>query len=171
MTAICRSCHHKHHNPYAGIEEVRETVFEDIKSKDGCVCPVCDQFCKLYKRKLNSGMTATLCWIVKEYCGEWINVPELAPRHVIKSNEHGKLVHWGLLESRPNNDDSTKKESGFWRPTKLGINFVHRLCKVPSHVYSHELDSRMASTQTASSKTMWASRGYISAIVPNAHHH
>jgi len=105
---------------------------------DGAVCPVCDRYGKVYTRKLNSGMAATLCWMVQHYLElgspEWIDVPREAPRFVLKNRELGRLVHWNLAIPKRNDDDKTKKENGLWMPTTLGIGFATREVMVPKEV-------------------------------------
>jgi hypothetical protein len=152
LTALCSGCHHLYHNPYPGLEDVRNEVLDGIKNKDGMVCPTCDQFCKMYKRKLNAGMAATLCWLVREFKGDWINIPQCAPRFVIKSNEHGKLAHWKLVEQKSNLDDPTKKDSGIWKPTELGISFVNQESNVPKHVFLYNNSVQGFSDSTTSIK-------------------
>ena len=106
--------------------------------EDGAVCPVCDRFGKVYTRKLNSGMVATLCWIVQVYLDnkeeEWIDVAQDAPRFVLKNREFGRLVHWGLIIPKRNMEDKTKRDSGLWKPTVLGIKFATRKDAVPKEV-------------------------------------
>ena len=118
----------------ATVDELAEELHRRMADGEMLSCPVCKQNCKIYRRKLNSGMAATLCWLVSEYHGVWIDVPRVAPRFVLKSNEHGKLVHWGLIKQKPNLDDLTKKTSGIWMPTERGILFAEGRIEVPSHV-------------------------------------
>lgn len=107
---------------------------------DGVVCPTCNRFAKRYKRRLGAQQVVWLMWLVRafERTGEWVCVQDTAPwaRHPggIVGGDYGKLVHWGLITPRLN-DDPTKKSSGYWKPTQQGIDFVLRRVKVPSHVY------------------------------------
>ena len=118
----------------ATVDELSEELHRRMAEGEMLSCPVCKQNCKIYRRKLNSGMAATLCWLVSVSQGNWIDIPNTAPRFVLKSNEHGKLVHWGLVEQQPNLDDPTKRTSGIWRPTPMGILFAEGSITVPSHV-------------------------------------
>jgi 5-methylcytosine-specific restriction endonuclease McrA len=136
LIAICKSCHHKHHKPYAGLDEVREEILEAAKTKSGTKCPVCDRICKVYKRKLNSRMAAAVVWMVNNFDKDWIDIPNSAPRFIVRTGgQYGTLRYWGLIEQKPNDDDPKKKGSGLWRPTELGIKFVNREKKIPTHVY------------------------------------
>lgn len=102
-------------------------------------CPTCGQRIKTYRRHLNAGMAASLIWIVTEYernGQKWVDVPRRAPRHVLANRELGRLVHWGLLETKPVDPDKPRisRNSGRWRPTKAGIMFVFEKSFVPKWV-------------------------------------
>lgn len=105
---------------------------------EGVICPCCGRLAKAYRRKLNSGMAKSLIWLVGEYrrTHDWVDIQKVAPRYVLASREIGKLLHWEFVELKPNDDDETgkRKTSGMWRPTELGIKFVFRELRVPSHV-------------------------------------
>jgi hypothetical protein len=137
------------------LSTVRE-VFRKMLMGDGTYCPCCGRFSKVYRRKLNSGMAAGLIWLVRafEVSSDWIEPQKDAPRYVLNNREMGKLVHWGLAELKPNDDDSSRKTTGLWRPTRRGIDFVYNRCIVPARVYLYlnmilGFDSKMISIQTA----------------------
>ena len=135
LSILCKGCHYMYHNPYPGLDEVREEVMEGARSKDGIVCPVCNKFSKVYKRKLSSGMSRYLIAIVNNFDGNWVTVPNLdIYKSGVQRGDYAYLHHWDLIEEKPN-EDSSKKNSGIWRPTERGIHFVHREIKVPTHVY------------------------------------
>jgi len=103
----------------------------------GCVCPACAQHARVYKRKLNAGMAASLCWLVR-VAGpdrQWVQVNKSAPAWVVRCRELPKLVHWRLLEDRENEDDSSKRTSGWWRPTAEGVQFVREQLTVPRYIF------------------------------------
>jgi len=108
----------------------------------GIECPCCRQFCKIYKRKLNSGMARSLIWLVRTYLRgkDWINVPKRAPGYVVSNRDYAKLAHWELIEQMPNTDP-TKRTSGMWRPTQGGIDFVFGRISVAArvHLYNNEV--------------------------------
>lgn len=105
--------------------------------KGGRVCPTCSQFCKVYRRKFNSGMARSLIWLVvhaKHDLSGWVDVPKTAPRHVVSSREFDKLCLWGLVKAKPN-ADGKKRTSGLWRATPEGVAFVRSNLAVWSHVF------------------------------------
>lgn len=99
------------------------------------LCPCCGQNAKLRNRRLNAGMAASVCWIVRQYeqTQDWIDVQAVAPRFVMRGREWPRTALWGLLEAKPNTDRPEVKDSGLWRPTSLGRRFVYGMERVPSH--------------------------------------
>jgi len=103
---------------------------------EGAKCPCCGQYVRKYKRKLNSSMARALVWIAGASTASkngWVDVPAKAPKWLIKTNQHPTLRWWGLLERMPN-DESYKKHSGMWRPTKKGMSFALGEGKAPEYV-------------------------------------
>ena len=103
----------------------------DLRSRldDGSICPCCDKYARRYRRRFNSTMSRSLIWLVRSWEAKgsegWIDVPAVAPRWVVRSNQLPTIRWWSLAE-RPPNDDPLLKHSGLWRPTKNGVAFAHR---------------------------------------------
>jgi hypothetical protein len=119
------------------LEDLRDRFWKGAWG-EGDWCPVCDRWGKVHKRKLNKGMVRCLIYLYQQWrkgVNEYIHVPSEAPRHVLNSAEIGKLQHWGLAENMPNEDDPTKKHTGYWMILSKGIAFLEGRVKVPSHVY------------------------------------
>lgn len=126
------------------LSQTREEVMKRIADGEQVRCPVCDQNCKMYKRKLNAMQAVFLCWLVRRWVangGGWIDVPKEYPRKI--GGEYGKLAHWKLAELKTNDDDPSKRTSGLWRPTQKGIDFASETITVPKYVflYNNELHS------------------------------
>jgi len=106
------------------------------KVDDGTTCPCCGGHVQRYERSLNSGMAASLCWLVNFQAkngNTFVDLARCAPRYVLANRELGKLAHWGLVESEVN-EDSKKKASGKWMATKTGIAFAKGEIVVPRSV-------------------------------------
>ena len=108
----------------------------------GTKCPCCNQFVKLYRRKLNSGMSYGLIQIYKigmeiNFKDNWMKVAdELVKRQLNPANlDYSKLHYWGLLEQKPNEDDKTKRDSGYWKITERGKKFIRNEIKLQKYVY------------------------------------
>ena len=97
-------------------------------------CTSCGGNVKVYRRKLNAGMGAILCWLtVNREPDEWTQLNEV-PKHILKSREFGKLIYSGFLEQRSVHNDE-KKSSGYWRTTDMGRRFARAEILAPSHAF------------------------------------
>lgn len=116
------------------------------RAREGEICPCCEQYVKVYKRALNAQMARWLIWLVRCYrqsvlasdgndsIKQWVDIKG-SP---VRGGDYAKLVHWALVEHKRNEKDATRKDSGLWRPTQRGVDFVFRRCSVPSHVYLYD---------------------------------
>lgn len=111
-------------------DQLRELVDQ------GCRCPCCTQYAKVYSRKINSGMAVSLIRMWRLAGTDWINVPEQIGA---RSREEGKLAYWKLVEEssgvRPDGG-----RAGWWRVTERGAQFVSMQLKVPK--YARVYDGR-----------------------------
>ena len=119
------------------------TMIEQLRDKwkhtidhDGGKCPICDRWGKVYKRNINSTMAKSLIWLCGASNGDWVDVPKVAPRWLVSSNQLPTLKWWGLIDRKEQLDD-TKKFSGFWKPTALGIDFVYNAKEIPKSVFTY----------------------------------
>lgn len=117
--------------------EARETV---LAGRDkGITCECCDQFCKVYKRRIHTTMARSLIWLhrymlLRPDIG-WVPTGAVGPRYII-SGDFAKLEHWGLIREREKDPgDTMRKTSGFWQITPAGREFAVMRLIVPCHVY------------------------------------
>lgn len=115
---------------FDNVERLRAMARRDI---DRCEC--CGGRTKVYRRKLNSGMAATLCWMATHEAGEWKHLAREAGRYVLRNRDYSKLTHWRMVEERPNLNDPSKRTSGFWRITDRGWEFAANQTREPSHIF------------------------------------
>ncbi len=105
------------------LEQAKRELWETMKGQGGD-CPCCGRFAKLYTYTISRAQVHALAWIAKNTAPrEFINVQAEAPTWILRSNSHGKLVHWGLLHTRTNNDDS-KRDAGAWGVTDFGRKWI-----------------------------------------------
>lgn len=98
----------------------------------GVTCPCCEQFVKLYKRKLNSGMALTLIRIYRHSQG-WVPVKEFLRQNKWHNGHDWTLLRfWGLLEEKQH--AKGENSSGYWRITAKGISFVLNHITVPKRM-------------------------------------
>ena len=115
------------------INEAKEYLEKNFAK--GVFCPCCNQFVKLYKRKLNSGMAITLIRMYKHNPYGWINVKDYLRENSFRNNHDWTLLgHWGLIEENNKPPDNGGKTLGEWRITPKGREFVLNHIKVPKRV-------------------------------------
>ena len=113
------------------IAEAKEYLRQNFDK--GANCPCCTQFTKRYSRKLTSGMAVALINLYNISDREYVHIERLGR---LNGGEFAQLAHWGLIEEKPNEDDGTKRTSGYWHITLRGVNFVKGSTRVASHVYT-----------------------------------
>ena len=104
--------------------------------KDGAECPCCEQYARMYKRKLNSNMVAFLIDLVRlsERAGwAWISYTSCR----FTGRDYNYLQHWGLAITQRENEKD-KSHSGLWQPTQLGVDFVYGKVSVDSHILVYD---------------------------------
>ncbi len=135
------------------IELARSKVMHNLPH--GIMCPVCDQHCKLYKRKLNSGMVRALIQLATVQAKFdpvgvkiWVDAAKLQ----LRGGDYGKLRWWGLVEHRKlrkdEKDSGEKKDSGKWRVTQLGLQFLSGEVEVPRYAFIYNNRASMMSVET-----------------------
>jgi len=120
------------------LEDARKVWRATIES-DGGYCPCCTRWGKIYARNLNETMCRSLIWLTKARANQhgWVDVPETAPRWLVRSNQLPTLRWWGLVE-RIASDNPDAKHSGLGRPTMLGISFSTCNVAVPKTAFTYK---------------------------------
>jgi len=119
-------------------------TLEDAKAwlrarfEEGARCPCCDQFVKLYKRKLNSTMARALILVYHYFerpdADEWLHVPSYL-NWTQALGDAAKLHRWALIEPKGGIRDDGSTKVGYYRITDLGRRFVRGEASVPKYVY------------------------------------
>lgn len=117
---------------------------------EGSVCPCCDQYAKRYVRAIYSTQAMQLIRLYRmnSLPGEeatFYHRTQVTPRC-----NNGDLVflrHWDLLEVEPN-EDPAKKDSGNFRITPLGREFVLMRVRVPRSLLQYNDRVESFSEQT-----------------------
>lgn len=116
------------------LEEAKQYLRE--RFEEGAKCPCCTQLVKAYKRKLYSTMAGHLINLYWKHendpSKDYFHISEFCPKH---PGDFAKFLYWGLVEEKSKDEeDKTKRTSGFWALTLEGRLFVENQAKVPSHV-------------------------------------
>lgn len=107
-------------------------------AQQGITCPCCNQYVKVYRRKLTT-MTAQALVLMYRQAGEgWVNLPALLGR---KQADEAKARYWGLIQESEDVRDDGSKRAGWWRLTELGVRFVQGRARVPKYalIYNSQL--------------------------------
>jgi len=144
-------------------DETESIAFARAKVMDhlthGVSCPVCAQYCKLYKRKLSSGMIKALIKIATVQAKfdnieikVWIDAGKLN----FQGGDYAKLIWWKLVEHRKLRKDekeaNVKKDSGKWRITPLGRQFLSGEVVVPRYIFIYNNRVSMFSAETTGAR-------------------
>jgi hypothetical protein len=121
------------------LEEAKVMLWDGVKG--GTRCPCCNRWAQSYWRTINKTMARGLWWLANvgavepsEYL-QPLNYVDITkgPAWLLRSNQLATLRWWKLVERMPN-DDPSKKHSGMWRVTTLGVKFLSGDSSVPRRV-------------------------------------
>jgi hypothetical protein len=114
------------------LAEAQGRLFATLKAGEGMDCPCCDRYAQIYSRPINKTQARGLIWLFRMQPDDksFINLQRLAPRWLVSSNQMSTLKYWNLVEQQINNDKK-KRNSGCWRLTDKGRDFVTRAITVP----------------------------------------
>lgn len=115
------------------MSEAREFIKVHAYDTKGTHCPCCKNFVKSYRRPLNHDMARFVIMLVRvfERTGDWVDITSFN----FRGGDYAKAEFWGLVEHKPNTDDPEKKESGMWKPTKLGQKVAYKLESIPKYAH------------------------------------
>ena len=115
------------------LDDAKQIVLDGREK--GVKCPCCGRVAKNHSKSFNETMARSLIWLDKAWQNTgrtWVNVPDQAPRWLIRSNQLATTRWWGLAESDPD-----RPQKGMWRPTEEGINFVKGLTRIPTKAVTY----------------------------------
>lgn len=114
----------------SSVEVLRAENQRNRETPEGAKCPVCDQFCKIYKRRIYGQMVAGLVRLYRltqqrqNSDDKYFHVKDLLGYN---GGDFAKLRYWDLIRECPNRD-------GFWAITKSGEAFLKGEIGLPKHV-------------------------------------
>lgn len=119
------------------VEAARAKLQADLD--DGTHCPVCGQFAKVYKRKLNTTMVKALSLVYKAAAPtlNFVHGPTVLRGSGVFGGDLGKVAYFDLVEEeskvRPDGG-----RGGLWRPTAQGRAFLQGVTTVPTYVHVYD---------------------------------
>jgi hypothetical protein len=110
--------------------EARKWLAERVTT--GARCPCCNQYAKVYRRQINSGMARSLiAMYLHGPQGQWVHLPTQVGA---RSREEGKLRYWDLVEEQVEVQRADGGRVGYWRLTDAGRSWVTGQSTVPKYV-------------------------------------
>lgn len=116
------------------IAESREWI--DAHREDGVSCPSCDQYAKVYRRKISSSIAEVLIAMhneSKRTGQEFVHVPSLKAKN---SREVSKLVWWGFVEEQKELREDGGR-AGYWRVTEAGELWLKNITTAPKYAVTY----------------------------------
>ena len=150
MLVNAKPSNEKIYDDKTSLGDARRVV--DNNEYEGTRCPCCFQYVKKYKRSITYSMCLALIKLYKEHervgWYEWINIHNLyIKKNRMRENYITSLKYWGFVERNKGSKKDGNPNSGFWRITRRGVNFVRKQTKAPKslwvrsdHVYDVETD-------------------------------
>ena len=114
------------------IQEAKTFLRDNFKK--GTNCPCCGQRVQLYNRKVHAQTAVDFLKLVRMYLKEprFYHINEIGP--INGGGDFAKLRYFKLIEYQENNDTS-KRTSGLWRPTDFGLAVARRERSFPKYAY------------------------------------
>src|SRR5262245_50953846 len=112
----------------ASLGESRDWLLERVDH--GAKCPLCQQFTKVYRRKLTGQTIVVLITMFRKHAQTWCYLPEMG----LSRGDEAKARYWGLIEPYPDamREDGSKRV-GVWRLTDKGVAFLQGRMRVPKY--------------------------------------
>lgn len=108
---------------------------------EGLRCPCCDQFAKLYERKLIATASRPIIALYREAGMDYAHLPTIMRYRLPDISHQGGYAnmsaHWGLIE-----EDGRSREdggrAGWWRVTEKGRDWIFERSRVPAYALIYD---------------------------------
>jgi hypothetical protein len=118
------------------LHEARDVLRELVD--DGCACPCCTQFAKVYRRPIHAAMAVDLIRCYR-YAGQaWFLLTDVVGKR--GTGDVTKLRYWGLMQQAEGKREDGSKRIGVWRITPAGVAWLNAHTAVPR--WARVYDSR-----------------------------
>jgi len=108
------------------VEEAADKHAQTLRNAKGIRCLLCDRWNQRYKRSVTGDMARVLKSLADVEVGTPGKYSHVYNDLGVKGGDYGKLRIWGLIE--------TNGESGYWRITGRGVEFVNDELLIPKSV-------------------------------------
>jgi len=120
-----------------------------LKTQDDSYCPCCTQRVKTYRRAIPQADLPALGSLVKLTKDAihvfkrahptakppvfWFHISQLQGKS--GGGDFAKFRWWDFIVAKPNEDDPTKRDSGFWALKRTGAKFMRNQLSVPRRMF------------------------------------
>lgn len=122
------------------------TTIEEAKKKlrknmlEGDICPVCNQFVKVYKRSINGSSLLAMTIIYNAIGKKPVHATNFlnecnVPAVIKNTGDFAKLRFWGLIKEVSNKENNKSSSSGCWEITKFGEQFLLGNVNIPRYKF------------------------------------
>lgn len=120
------------------VDEARRRLRELLP--DGSTCPVCDQFAKRYRRKVNAGIARALIVMYQAGGTDWIHKPTVLSGLGAAARDESIARYWGLTEEETEIRRDDGGRAGWWRVTRAGEAWIYGESTIPKYalIYNGE---------------------------------
>ncbi len=133
-------------------------LWRAVCAGDRVLCPGCERWAKIYKRRLNSGMASVLVRLFHVSDPKtWSSIEQIFGSRKQDRRDWPLLQHWGLIEPGGRRT-ATSNASGFWRITARGVMFVVGSTVVPEYVFVWDNRAVRFSAETVTVRAALGSR-------------
>ena len=122
-------------------DEVLAYINQQLLTGKAFPCPCCTGKIKRYQRPMDAKAVRWLIFYVRYFKANpktrWLHQSEAVAKYGQVGGDWARLRHWGLIEERPHDATTLKqggRTTGWWRPTKRGMEFVAGTLWLPSHL-------------------------------------
>lgn len=128
------------------VDEAKHDLRRRLSDGEEMPCPVCGQFCKMYRRNLNSAMAMVLVYMERYFrhpgADHWLHIENhlkgIKDAPPALRGDFPKLRHWGLIEMKDGAREDSSKRVGYYRITAKGVDFVKGKIRVPKHIFMYD---------------------------------
>lgn len=125
--------------------------------RDGARCPCCDQYAKVYRRKLNASMARALIALARESGGAEVHLFRFLRERRIQHSDAPALRHWGFIKEADREREDGNPRAGYYRITQAGLDFAERRTSAASHALLY--DNRLLQLDTEAMTTIVGALG------------
>jgi len=114
--------------------EIESFMYKGVQLENGQPCPHCSRNIDIYQRNLTRNHAQCLVNMYKKGQNIWQHYKDFCPDGFA---DYGKLKYWGLIESKENTDHPEMLDSGMWKLTYSGIEFLFGRYNIPKYLFTY----------------------------------